>query len=81
MAALNPANVPYLYFVAHPDGHHEFTSTVAAHFKAVKGARKEWDALAAARRDSGRTAPLNVLPDAPASAASTPAESPRKRPY
>ncbi|MGV3709746.1 MAG: endolytic transglycosylase MltG, partial [Gemmatimonas sp.] len=26
-AALNPASVPYLYFVAHPDGHHEFRTS------------------------------------------------------
>lgn len=34
-AALNPADVPFLYFVAHPDGHHEFRRTFAEHAKAV----------------------------------------------
>lgn len=34
-AALNPANVPYLYFVAHPDGHHEFRTTFAEHQRAI----------------------------------------------
>ncbi|MEP7344232.1 MAG: endolytic transglycosylase MltG [Gemmatimonadaceae bacterium] len=34
-AALHPADVPYLYFVAHPDGHHEFRRTFAEHAKAV----------------------------------------------
>jgi UPF0755 protein len=34
-AALYPADVPYLYFVAHPDGHHEFRRTFAEHAKAV----------------------------------------------
>ena len=64
VAALNPANVPYLYFVAHPDGHHEFTNNFAAHAVAVKGARREWDSVAAMRRDTLRTAPANVLPGA-----------------
>lgn len=35
-AAVAPAKVPYLYFVAHPDGHHEFRTTYAEHAKAVK---------------------------------------------
>jgi UPF0755 protein len=52
VAALNPANVPYTYFVAHPDGHHEFTTSFAAHSIAVRGARREWDSVAALRRDS-----------------------------
>jgi UPF0755 protein len=52
LAALNPANVPYTYFVAHPDGHHEFTTSFAAHSIAVRGARREWDSVAALRRDS-----------------------------
>jgi UPF0755 protein len=54
LAALNPANVPYLYFVAHPDGHHEFTRDLAAHAQAVKRARREWDSVATARRDTSR---------------------------
>ncbi|HEU4720446.1 MAG TPA: endolytic transglycosylase MltG [Gemmatimonadaceae bacterium] len=57
VAALNPANVPYTYFVAHPDGHHEFTTNFAAHSVAVRGARREWDSVAALRRDPPRTAP------------------------
>ena len=35
IAALTPANVPYLYFVAHPDGHHEFRTTFAEHERAI----------------------------------------------
>jgi UPF0755 protein len=54
LAALNPANVPYTYFVAHPDGHHEFTTNFAAHSIAVRGARREWDSVAALRRDPPR---------------------------
>jgi UPF0755 protein len=61
LAALNPANVPYTYFVAHPDGHHEFTTNFAAHSVAVRGARREWDSVAALRKDTMR-------PSAPAPA-------------
>lgn len=38
-AALQPASVPYLYFVAFPDGHHEFTQTFAEHEEAIRRAR------------------------------------------
>ncbi len=38
-AALNPANVDYLYFVAAPDGHHEFRKTFAEHDLAKKAVR------------------------------------------
>ena len=34
LAAVNPAKVPYLYFVASPDGHHEFRTTLAEHDQA-----------------------------------------------
>ncbi|MDQ6611811.1 MAG: endolytic transglycosylase MltG [Gemmatimonadota bacterium] len=40
-AALNPAAVPYLYFVASADGHHEFRTTLAEHEKAVAAFRKQ----------------------------------------
>jgi UPF0755 protein len=40
-AALNPAAVPYLYFVATADGHHEFRTTFAEHEKAIASVRKE----------------------------------------
>ncbi|MEP6765644.1 MAG: endolytic transglycosylase MltG [Gemmatimonadaceae bacterium] len=40
-AALNPASVPYLYFVASADGHHEFRTTLAEHEKAVAAFKKE----------------------------------------
>ena len=33
-AALYPAGVKFLYFVAHPDGHHEFRNTYAEHLAA-----------------------------------------------
>jgi UPF0755 protein len=53
VASLFPAKVPYRFFVAHPDGHHEFTTSFREHGVAVKGARREFDALAARRRGGG----------------------------
>ncbi len=73
LAALTPANVPYLYFVAHPDGHHEFTKDFSAHADAVKRARREWDSVAVVRRDTTRGAPASVLPGAVSSQRSIPA--------
>lgn len=40
VAALNPANVPFLYFVAAPDGHHEFRKTLAEHQAVVRNLRR-----------------------------------------
>jgi len=40
-AALFPANVPYLYFVAHPDGHHEFRKTFSEHTEARAQIRRD----------------------------------------
>ena len=39
-AALYPANVPYLFFVATPDGHHEFRTTFSEHREAIGEIRK-----------------------------------------
>ncbi|MGB9886874.1 MAG: endolytic transglycosylase MltG [Moorellales bacterium] len=39
LAALYPAEVPYLYFVANPDGSHTFSRTYAAHLAASRAAR------------------------------------------
>ncbi len=72
VAALNPANVPYKFFVAHPDGHHEFTTNFAAHAVAVKGARREWDSVAAVRRDTVRDVPATVLPGSVSSPSAMP---------
>lgn len=47
-AAVNPAHVPYLFFVAQPDGHHEFRTTFAEHVRAVRESR----ALARAAAES-----------------------------
>ena len=49
-AALYPANVPYLYFVAFPDGHHEFHRDLKDHEAAKLVARKAWDSVDAVRR-------------------------------
>ncbi len=49
-AALYPANVPYKYFVAFPDGHHEFRNDLAAHERAVAEARRAWDSADATHR-------------------------------
>jgi UPF0755 protein len=54
-AALYPANVPYKYFVAFPDGHHEFRKDLAAHELAVAQARRAWDSLDAAGGRRGDT--------------------------
>lgn len=40
-AALEPASVPYLYFVSAPDGHSEFRTTIAEHDAAVKQIRSQ----------------------------------------
>ncbi|HVE79764.1 MAG TPA: endolytic transglycosylase MltG [Gemmatimonadaceae bacterium] len=39
-AALYPADVPYRYFVAYPDGHHEFRTTFDDHVEAARRARR-----------------------------------------
>jgi UPF0755 protein len=67
VAALYPASVPYRYFVAYPDGHHEFTTSFAQHSVAVRSARRQWDSVAAQRRDTMRsTIPASALPGASA---------------
>lgn len=39
MAALRPASVPYLFYVARPNGTHVFTETYAQHLAAIKQVR------------------------------------------
>ena len=76
-AALNPAKVPYRFFVAHPDGHHEFRTTYREHLEAIRmvraqasldSAEREANALRAARDSAARAAgaPLESLPPMPA---------------
>lgn len=47
-ASVSPAKVPYRFFVAHPDGHHEFRRTFAEHLEAIQMVRS------AARVDSAQ---------------------------
>jgi UPF0755 protein len=60
-AALNPADVPYLFFVAHPDGHHEFRRTFAEHQQAIQMVRRE----ARARRAAAAAEPARPAPARP----------------
>jgi UPF0755 protein len=41
VASVYPAKVPYRFFVAAPDGHHEFRRTYAEHLEAIKMVRAE----------------------------------------
>lgn len=55
-AALYPANVPYEFFVAFPDGHHEFRRDLKGHEQAKLEARRAWDSVEVARRaDTSRS--------------------------
>ena len=56
-ATLYPANVPYLFFVAFPDGHHEFRVTLAEHQAASRLARRAWTAAAAAATPATKAPP------------------------
>ncbi|MCE2901624.1 MAG: endolytic transglycosylase MltG [Gemmatimonadaceae bacterium] len=49
-AALSPADVPYLFFVARPDGGHEFRTTFAEHSKAIARIKQAKRAAAPAPR-------------------------------
>jgi len=56
VATLYPANVPFLYFVAHPDGHHEFRATLREHEAAVRVVRPLWAAVRRRQADSVKAA-------------------------
>ena len=51
-ATLFPAEVPYRFFVAHPDGHHEFRRTYEEHLEAIKYVREAARLDSLARLDS-----------------------------
>src|SRR5205085_11782890 len=53
-AAVFPAQVPYLYFVAAPDGHHEFRRTIREHQAAILKVRAQARAKAAADSAAAR---------------------------
>jgi UPF0755 protein len=69
-AAAHPANVPYLYFVASRDGHHEFRTTLDEHVNAIRQVRatapsrkaKPLMLASAATNTSTRNAPKSVKP-------------------
>jgi UPF0755 protein len=56
LAAVAPAKVPYLYFVADTDGHHEFRRTFQEHSEAIRTIRKRASA-AKANAGSASSAP------------------------
>ena len=60
-ASLYPASVPFLYFVAYPDGHHEFRVRLSEHQAAARLARRAWDD-AARRAASAAKAPATRSP-------------------
>ena len=55
-ASLKPANVPYRFFVAAPDGHHEFRRTYAEHLAAIRMVRSRPNADSAAGTGTAGTA-------------------------
>lgn len=56
-AALYPATLPFEFFVAFPDGHHEFRRTLAGHNLAKREAKHAWDSVSTALKpDSTRRA-------------------------
>lgn len=58
-ASLYPAKVPYRFFVAHPDGHHEFRTTYNEHLAAIRMVRQAARQDSAARMDSLRRMALD----------------------
>ena len=70
-AAANPANVPYLYFVASPDGHHEFRMTLQEHTSAIREVRGTKRAV-----DTGKKRLAEASPATPAKASRKSASKP-----
>ena len=80
-ASLYPANVPYKFFVAHPNGHHEFRTTYREHLKAIEMVRATARREEAARRDSIRKAEAEQKAAAEAAkATATPAKADTAKP-
>lgn len=71
VAALYPAKVPYKYFVAFPDGHHEFRTTVKQHEIAVAASRKAWAAYWVLHPPDTTNAPAPAPAPVPASSKGT----------
>lgn len=81
-AAAHPASVPYLYFVASRDGHHEFRMTLNEHVNAIRQvratarSRKKPLMVASAARDTpARSAAKSTARPAARSASKTPAKT------
>jgi UPF0755 protein len=66
-AAAHPATVPYIYFVASRDGHHEFRVTLDEHVSAIRQVR--------AKAPPRKTKPLMVASAAPTKPSATVAKS------
>jgi UPF0755 protein len=71
MAALHPAHVPYRFFVAHPDGHHEFRTTYSQHLEAIRLVRS----AAAADSVTREANAVRAMRDSAARAADAPIQS------
>jgi UPF0755 protein len=65
-AALYPADVPYKFFVAYPDGRHVFTEDFAQHTAARRQALRAWDAWEARRASAAAAAAAAARGRAPA---------------
>jgi hypothetical protein len=61
--------VPYRYFVAFPDGHHEFRATEAQFDKIVGEARKAWAAYFVLHPPDTSVTPAETVPPRAKSAA------------
>jgi UPF0755 protein len=66
-AALHPADVPYLYFVAAADGHHEFRRTFAEHARAIAEIKAAARAarLRAVAESTGKAVKAGATPTGP----------------
>jgi UPF0755 protein len=79
VAALYPAKVPYKYFVAFPDGHHEFRVTVAQHEIAVNASRKAWAAYYLLHPSDTATGPATATVPGATSKVTAPAKTKREK--
>ncbi len=60
-ASLHPAKVPFRFFVAAPDGHHEFRRTFKEHEEAIKMVRAQKAAANAAAKPAGKAGADSVV--------------------
>ncbi|MCL4215144.1 MAG: endolytic transglycosylase MltG [Gemmatimonadales bacterium] len=71
-ASLYPAKVPYRFFVAHPDGHHEFRTTYKEHLAAIEYVKKAAREAAAAATAARKAAERELAVDSALKAAGAP---------